>query len=262
MSKMCPLFSGSSGNSTYLSCRTGAILVDAGATFRSMREAAASIDEDITQISAVLITHEHYDHIHGLKPLLHKTNATLIASEKTLDALAKKDKIPPETRVQVIGNEPLSVMDIGITRFPTLHDCKGSSGFVFSMPDHRKIAVCTDLGVITDEVRSALEGCDAVLLESNHDIDMLQRGPYPPELKMRILSEHGHLSNHACAAQLVSLLNSGTKRMILGHLSQKNNTPLLAESATVSALMNIGAQKDRDYLLWTAAPAGNGVIVV
>ena len=130
------------------------------------------------------------------------------------------------------------------------------------MPDGKKISVCTDLGVVTDGVRSAIKGSDAILIESNHDVEMLNRGPYPPELKMRILSDHGHISNNACDAELVRLLNSGTKRFILGHLSQKNNTPLLALSSAEAALADEGAKNGRDYLLSVAAPTGNRVTVV
>ena len=111
-------------------------------------------------------------------------------------------------------------------------------------------------------VRDAIKGSDAILIESNHDVEMLSKGPYPPELKMRIMSERGHISNNACAAELVRLLNAGTQRFILGHLSKKNNTPLLARSSAEAALADEGAKNGRDYLLSVAAPTENKVTVV
>ncbi len=263
MSRICPLFSGSTGNSTYIAGSYGAFLVDAGASLRSLTAALENAGGDLSEISAILITHEHFDHIKGLKPLLNKTGLTVIASEKTLQALIAADKLPAGTKTAAIGSEtPLEKGGTLISRFETSHDCAGSSGYTFLMPDGKKISVCTDLGVVTDGVRSAIKGSDAILIESNHDVEMLNRGPYPPELKMRILSDHGHISNNACDAELVRLLNSGTKRFILGHLSQKNNTPLLALSSAEAALADEGAKNGRDYLLSVAAPTGNRVTVV
>ena len=160
------------------------------------------------------------------------------------------------------GEAPFECNGAVISRFATSHDCEGSSGYTFLMPDGKKISVCTDLGVVTEDVRKAISGSDAVLIESNHDVDMLNKGPYPPELKMRIMSEKGHISNNACSAELVRLLNSGTKRFILGHLSQKNNTPLLALSSAEAALADKGAKNGRDYLLSVAAPSENRVTVI
>ena len=115
---------------------------------------------------------------------------------------------------------------------------------------------------MTDTVQQAIIGSDLVLLESNHDIEMLKKGPYPPQLKVRILSDKGHLSNNICAAELKTLLQNGTKRFILGHLSQHNNTPLLAKSCATAALMDLGAKIDKDYLLYVATPNNNGVSII
>lgn len=263
MSRICPLFSGSTGNSTYIAGAYGGFLVDAGASFRALTAALQNAGGDLTEISAILITHEHFDHIKGLKPLLNKTGLTVIASEKTLEALITADKLPAGTKTQIIDSEkPLEYRGTLVSRFETSHDCEGSSGYTFLMPDGKKISVCTDLGVVTDKVRSSIEESDVILIESNHDVDMLNRGPYPPELKIRILSEKGHISNNACSAELAHLLNKGTNRFILGHLSQKNNTPLLAVSAAEAALTDIGAKNGRDYLLSVAAPSENKVTVV
>ena len=262
MSRICPLFSGSSGNSTYIGTQNGGILVDAGASMRGITEAVTLAGGDISEILAIAVTHEHIDHIKGLKTILNKTNAKLIASCETLETLAKNDKIPEKTEVICIGGDIVDINGIGITRFATSHDCIGSSGYVLDLPDGKKVSVCTDLGVVTDGVREAIKKSDVILLESNHDIEMLKRGPYPPELKARILSEKGHISNNACASELPFLLNNGTKRFILGHLSQHNNTPMLAKSCAEAALMDLSAVNGKDYILNVAKPNNNGVTVI
>lgn len=261
MSRICPLFSGSTGNSTYIGTKNGGILIDAGASMRALCAALEAAGGGYEEIKAVAVTHEHIDHIKGLRPFLNKTNAKLIASRETLETLAKYDKIPEKTEVLEIGDKPIVINEIEINRFATSHDCNGSSGYFFYLPDGKKVSVCTDLGVVTDEVRAALKGSDTLLIESNHDIEMLKRGPYPPMLKMRILSEKGHISNACCASELKAFLQSGTTRFILGHLSQNNNTPLIAKSCSEASLMDIGAENGKDYLLSVAKPQENGVVV-
>lgn len=261
MSKICPLFSGSTGNSTYIGTKNGAVLVDAGASMKRIITALECAGGTAEEIKAIAVTHQHIDHITGLRPILNKLKIPLIASEKTIEALAVANKIPEGARVIAIENQ-VEVEGIIINRFATSHDCEGSSGYSFILPDQKKFTLCTDLGIVTDEVRNALNGSDLVLLESNHDVEMLKRGPYPPELKIRIMSDKGHISNNVCSAELVKLLKNGTKRFILGHLSQNNNTPLVARSSAEAALMDIGAENGKDYLLYVAHPQGNGVTVI
>lgn len=261
MAIICPLFSGSTGNSTYIETKNSAILVDAGASARALIDAISGADGDIGKITAVAVTHEHFDHVKGLKPFLNKTKAALVASEQTIEALIAADKIPAGTKIQVIGDEKEEINGMVISRFATSHDCEGSSGYSFELSDGCRVSVCTDLGVVTDEVRSAISGSDAILIESNHDIEMLKKGPYPPVLKMRIMSDRGHISNNACAAELAGLLKSGTRTFILGHLSLKNNTPMLAKSCAEAALTDAGA-KINDYRLSVASPQNNRVTVI
>lgn len=261
MSKICPLFSGSTGNSTYIGTKKGAVLVDAGASMKRIITALECAGGTAEELKAIAVTHQHIDHITGLRPILNKLKIPLIASEKTIEALAVANKIPEGARVIAIENQ-VEVEGIIINRFATSHDCEGSSGYSFILPDQKKFTLCTDLGIVTDEVRNALNGSDLVLLESNHDVEMLKRGPYPPELKIRIMSDKGHISNNVCSAELVKLLKNGTKRFILGHLSQNNNTPLVARSSAEAALMDIGAENGKDYLLYVAHPQGNGVTVI
>ncbi len=262
MSKICPLYSSSSGNSTYIGTKNGGILIDAGASFKGIKEKLLALDAAPDEILAVAVTHEHTDHINGLKTFLKNSSAALLASNDTLNTLAEKECIPPKTRVITIDDKPIDICGIEINRFQTSHDCVGSSGYTLTLPDNKKVSVCTDLGVITDTIRKAIMGSDLVLLESNHDIEMLKKGPYPPQLKVRILSDKGHLSNNICATELKTLLKNGTKRFILGHLSQHNNTPLLAKSCATAALMDLGAKIDKDYLLTVATPNNNGVSII
>lgn len=261
MSRICPLFSGSTGNSTYIATPSGSFLVDVGVSYRALCAALDGVGGGIDEISAIFITHSHTDHIKGLKVLLKNNKIPVYSSEKTADALiaagifgAGDDVRTFEISAEVCGTE--------ITRFNTMHDCPGSGGYCFSAADGRKISVCTDLGKVTAEVRQALSGSDAVLIESNHDVEMLKNGPYPPELKVRVMSDNGHISNNACASELPRLLNNGTKRFILGHISLNNNTPLLALSAARAVLTDAGAAENRDYTLSAAKPKDNGVTVV
>ena len=262
MSRICPLLSSSSGNSTYIAAPTGAVLIDAGASLRAIEEALQAAGGAVAEINALFLTHTHSDHIRGLKPLLNRTHMPLYATKEVLETLLQKDSIPAGVPVEEIGDKGIEVAGFSVRRFLTEHDCAGSCGYAFFLPDGKKISVCTDLGRMTETVREAIRGSDAILIESNHDIDMLKKGPYTPELKARILSDHGHLSNNACAAELAGLLQSGTKRFLLGHLSRHNNTPMLAESCATAALADAGAFIQKDYLLSVAAPKHNRVTVL
>ncbi len=259
MSKFCPLYSSSSGNSTYIGSSDGAILVDAGASLKGITEALSNVGGSIDEIKAIAVTHEHTDHIKCLSTLLKRHKIPLIASKGTAEALKGMGKIPDGTEI-IIADGDIEISGITVRRFATSHDCVGSSGYTFTLSDGLKVGVCTDLGVMTDEVRQALIGCTALLIESNHDIEMLRKGPYPPELKLRIMSEKGHLSNNACAVELADFLKNGTTRFILGHLSQHNNLPTVALSAARAALTDVGAEENKDYLLSAAKPQNNGVI--
>lgn len=254
MARLCTLASGSSGNSTYISTSDGDVLVDAGISCKALMTAIEQAGGDIAKIRAVAVTHTHSDHTNGLKTFLKKTKIPLVASSKTLEGLSETDCIPEGIKTIVADEGIVTFGDIAVTYFKTSHDAAGSGGYIITLPDGRRTAVCTDLGIVTDEVRTHLSGCETVLIESNHDIDMLRRGPYPAQLKLRILSDKGHLSNNACAKELPSLLNSGATRIILGHLSRENNMPLLAQSTARTALASIGAKEDIDYILQVAKP--------
>lgn len=261
MAKIFPLFSSSSGNCTYIEIGSDALLIDAGASFKAINEELLGRQIDISKVRGVAVTHEHIDHIKGLKALLGRTGIPLIASEKTAEALIKRNVIPEKTEIIAADKGCVSVGDLTLNRFATSHDCEGSSGYTVTK-GNIKVGLCTDLGIVTDEIINALENSNCLLIESNHDIEMLKKGPYPPELKLRILSDVGHLSNNACASAVSLLLNKNVNRFILGHLSEKNNTPLHALKTTENLLMSLGAEKDSDYLLSVAKKMNNTVTVI
>ena len=252
MARICPLYSGSSGNSTYIGTPSGGIIIDAGASLKGIESALNAAGGKLEEIKAVAVTHEHIDHVKGLKTLLNKTKIPLIATQKTINALIALDKVPSGIRVIGIEDKPIDIEGIQIKRFATSHDCEGSSGYTINLPDGKKIAVCTDLGVVTNVVREAIRKSDVVLIESNHDIDMLRFGDYPYALKKRILSDIGHLSNESAAQAAYELVKSGTEHIMLGHLSDKNNTPEIAQMVTHSYLSDRNVNIGKDVTLQVA----------
>ncbi len=250
MARFCSLFSSSSGNATYIgSGRTG-ILIDAGVSAKRIRTALQARDIDPATIKAIFVTHEHADHIKGIRVLGSQLGVPVYASPGTLQGMADcgalDGRFPQE--ILPVGGEA-EIGDLLVRSFPTPHDANESCGFTVELPDERRAAVATDIGHMTNDIMRAVLGCDLVMLESNHDIGMLQNGPYPYFLKRRILSDVGHLCNDACADVAVQLVEHGTTRLFLGHLSQENNLPALAYQTTLSALQLAGATLGKDYTL-------------
>ena len=260
MAKFFPMFSGSKGNSTYIGTAETNILVDVGVSAKRILEALEQVQITPDKINAILITHEHSDHIKGLKTLLKKTGALLVASKETISALKNLDYIDDNTKLVIADQtDEITVGDMTIKRFATSHDCEGSSGYTVSFGDV-KTAVCTDTGILTDEIRANLDGCRLVMLESNHDPVMLRLGPYTPELKVRIGSEKGHLANADGDDEIKRLYKGGTTHFVLAHLSENNNTEEKASSATRAALMDLGAIQNEDYILYVAKEQGGKII--
>lgn len=252
MSRFCPLFSGSSGNSTFVGTSTYGILVDIGCSYKCTCTALLERNISPEDIRAVAVTHTHSDHTSGLKTFLKKHPVPLIASRITIDALIVNGIITEEHPTLCADDDEITVCDIKIKEIPTCHDCEGSAGYIFSLPDERRIAIFTDLGYVSDEILSGIKGSDLVMLESNHDINRLKKGNYPFYLKERILSDCGHLSNAACAAVLPTLVKNGTTRIVLAHLSRENNLPTLALSTAKAALIDAGLKENIDYILYVA----------
>ena len=259
MARFCPLFSSSSGNCIYIGNGDTHILVDAGVSAQRITAALQNIGVAKENLSAVFVTHEHSDHISGLHALLAKTDVPVYLSKGTLSALLERPAISKGLDLREM-NADVTVGNITAHRFHTSHDCPDSSAYRFSLGNGHNFAVCTDTGVITDEIRKNLTGCDLCLVESNHDVNMLNHGPYPPQLKMRILSDKGHLSNGSCAEELPRLVGEGTTHIILGHLSRHNNLPEVARKAAELSLLKAGLTENMDYRLFVAPPSGGKLI--
>ncbi len=255
------MFSGSSGNCTYISSGDFAVLIDAGVSAKSIVNALADLNVSPDAIDAIFITHEHCDHIKGVRIFASKYDIPVYANEATMNELLKDEKFSQNVEHRII-NDCVRIKGCIITPFDTPHDSAGNCGYNILTADGRKITTCTDIGYITDTIRSALLDSDLVLLESNHEINMLMSGPYPYNLKMRIASDTGHLSNRCCAEILPELVKSGTTRIVLGHISKDNNTPLLAETTAVSTLKMHGFERDLDYILLVTKPSGNGMVIL
>lgn len=251
MARFCSFYSSSSGNSTYIGMADEGVLVDIGVSLKKLEEAANFQGIDLSAVKGVFVTHEHSDHVKGLKPFLTKYKVPVYSSASTLEQLCINGNIPCGTECIEMDSQ-MNVGNILAKTFNTSHDTPVSRGYSFYLPDERKISVCTDLGYVSDEVMENIRKSDLILLESNHDINMLRYGSYPMNLKQRILSDRGHLSNEACADTAVSLLSSGTTRFVLGHLSHENNTPDKAYAETFSKLDMTGARINIDYTLTVA----------
>lgn len=256
LARFYSLFSGSKGNASVVRSGGSALLIDAGVSCRQIMSALFARDISPCSINGILITHTHSDHIKGLRVLCKNLSAKVYATEETMSALLKDGHITENSFGGILKENAENIGDFSVKSFPTEHDSYGSCGFRIDTPEDRSCAVCTDLGVVTDTVHNAVKGSDLVLLESNYDPVMLKNGSYPIYLKARIAGREGHLSNINCAEEAASLIKEGTSRIILGHLSQENNTPYIAESAVREHLDNKNYFCGTDYLMYVALQEG------
>ena len=240
MTTLHTLASGSSGNAALVSCGGVHILVDAGISCRRITSSLRTLGLTPDALSAVLITHTHTDHIAGLQTLLKQGDFPVLASGRTCRELEYRIAgIAPRLQsVELMA--PLSLRGCTVTAFPTSHDAAGSCGYRLECTT-AAVGVLTDTGYVTSQAREVLPGVDLMVLETNHDVETLRSGPYPYYLKRRILGQEGHLSNEDAAAFAAELVQSGTRELILAHLSQENNTPAMALSAVARAMDAIGA---------------------
>ncbi len=254
MIRACPLFSGSSGNSVFLSDGRTSLLVDAGQCCRTIEQSLSSIDVMPASLAAVLITHEHIDHIRGVGVLMRRYHLPVYANEATWSAMRRDPNLgridPSLIHILPIGEKTL-IGDLCVQSVSTPHDAVDPVGYRIGF-GNREISVFTDLGYVDPALVESISSSDLVFFESNYDRDMLFGGPYPWHLKKRIDGKNGHLSNTDCSLALQSLLHAGVSRFVLSHLSKENNTPELARTAVVNGLSSAGAIDGSDYLLEVA----------
>ncbi len=242
--KLVTFASGSSGNCALVEDGNCRVLIDAGVSMRRIGAGLSRRGLTFADVDAVLITHEHSDHVAGL-PMIVKYHGTPVYAPRTVGNHLLRSVVGLEDCVTLIRqDEPFFVKDLRITAFSTPHDTDESVGYLMEGAEGR-LGFCTDTGSVTEEMVSALCGCNAALIEANHDPDMLRLGRYPWPLKRRILSPRGHLSNPDCAALACTLAHSGVHSIALGHLSRENNTPDRAYSAVREALDGEGFRNVR-----------------
>ncbi|MDR0862812.1 MAG: MBL fold metallo-hydrolase [Oscillospiraceae bacterium] len=242
--RVITLASSSSGNATLVSQGDTHILIDIGISYKRVAISLAALGLTPVDLSGVLVTHDHSDHIGGLKTLTKRHRTEVFASNIAMPAISNAlDGLDPKLS-QFRANEPFTVGDIEVRAFSTLHDAPGSVGYRLTASG-KILAFATDLGRVTKDVLDGTLGADFAIIEAEYDVDMLRYGDYPYHVKQRILSEHGHLSNEASGKFAAALADSGTERILLAHLSRNNNTPRLA-------LETVSRELEADFALETA----------
>lgn len=246
--KFATITSGSSGNCIYIEAGSTSILVDAGCTNKGLRQSLAQFGKEPEDISALLLTHEHRDHVSGVLRFARRFQIPVYASELTWEHLPYRDDFFDWERH--IFEYGLEIGELGVEFFRLSHDAAQPVGFVF-VHNGQRVGVATDTGVVTPSMARLLENADGLIFEANHDRQMLLRGPYPAMLKRRVASECGHLSNQQAADALAQLTGEKTRHIILAHLSATNNDPALALYQVSEALT---APLSRQELTVSVAP--------
>lgn len=248
MALFTTLYSGSSGNCAVVIEDGKYLLVDMGKSCRTTLKALQSLNLAVSDCQGILITHEHSDHVSGLDTFLRHYAVPVYGCADTLDMLDSRGTIPPAIEAVAVDGRTEEIGPFTVTSFPTSHDVP-CCGYRIHTASGRRMAIATDLGVLTPVVQQNLADCDLVALEANYDRFSLQGGPYPYYLKVRIGSDRGHLDNRACAAEILELIQSGCKKFALCHLSQANNTPELALTTVYSVLLAAGITPGRDVTI-------------
>lgn len=253
--RICALASGSKGNSIYVESSGTSIIIDNGLSLKDLKSRADICGIDLNKIKAILVTHEHIDHIKGVGILSRATNAVVYAPPLCYDKF--KSKLG---NFNYAGNNDnyesgFDIENIKVSAFRTPHDSSYSVGYKLES-EGKTCVIATDLGVVTQGILDNLLGADMAVLESNHDVEMLKNGSYPIELKKRILSSKGHLSNDMTARTIGRLVESGTKKILLAHLSEDNNRPEIAYAQSYKVIENLGAAGDVNLdIAWQYKPS-------
>ncbi len=244
MLKFCSLYSGSTGNSLLVKNDNTCILVDAGVSGIKIVEALNSIGIDITDIDAILVTHEHSDHIKSIGTLSKKYNIPVFANKETWKAMqTEAKKVPLDCQKTFLIDNNFSIGSLEICAFSIPHDAANPCGFnIFG--SNKKISIATDIGHITPSIFTNLQNSSFLLLESNYDPEVLKCSSYPYQLKRRIAGPNGHLPNKDAGDIISKLIDSGLKSVMLGHLSKENNFPELAHQTVLDELISNNYTKD------------------
>jgi len=258
--KICSLASGSSGNAVYVEYGSVRLLVDAGVPARRIAAELCGIGVAPASLSGVLVTHEHSDHISGVGVISRRFNLPVYAAGGTWQAMAGKlGAIAPRNARAFEPGQDFYIGDMNIMPFRTPHDAVDPVGFSFSAGRY-KLSIATDIGYASKSWMREVEFSDILLIESNHDLGMLEASRYPAALKQRIRGRRGHLSNDEAAAAIVKLCERGVRGFILGHLSGENNDPSLAYESAAAALRGAGAVPGADIGLAVASRSCRGAM--
>jgi len=247
--RVCSLFSGSSGNATYIGTEKTHILVDAGVPMKNIIAGLNHIGVEGRELKGILVTHEHSDHIKSVGAISRKFDVPVYANKDTWQAMESKIG-PVAARNQRIfdNNMDFYIQDINVQPYEIPHDAADPVGYSFYF-QNKKISITTDLGHTNSKIIKAVMDSDLVILEANHDLDMLMAGPYPMYLKKRISGKKGHLSNVDTGKALLELIKGKVTHVLLAHLSQENNYPQLAYQTVVEILESNGVKVGRDILV-------------
>ncbi len=266
--KFCPLFSGSNGNSIFVSYDNVRILFDCGCSFKKIKENMTIIGENVSDIDAVFISHCHTDHTASLPMILKNTNAKVCATSETLTELFYKNKKMNEALgtykskvFQIDEKQKINLGNFYVSPFSVPHDAPGTVGYNLVAED-KKISILTDIGFLRKNLYEDVFGEDLVFIESNHDVMCLQNCGYTLDLKQRILSDGGHLSNENCGKFASYLVSKGVKRIVLGHLSGEANTTEIAYETVKSVLERNNIIVDKDVEMWVSPRGELGKLVI
>ena len=239
MLNFCSLYSGSSGNSLFVETENTKLLVDAGMSCKKIEQALGSIEVDPFSIDAILVTHEHADHIKGISTISKKFDIPVFATKETFDAMPAQTEKLTEKNIKFFNpNEKFYIEDLEILPFSIPHDAANPCGFTICKDNKHQISIATDIGHMSNYILKHLEGSEFILLESNYDTEVLKCCSYPFKLKSRIASETGHLSNTMAGKTISYLLkNSNLHTAMLGHLSKESNFPELAYQTVVDEMI-------------------------